>query len=364
VNSRCRNKEIVMARPIRRRPAAFTVIELLVVIAIIGVLMGLLLPAVMKVREAANRTRCQNNLKQLGLALHAFHDSHSRFPKGCSMDDDDGLQWGFSWLVYILPFVEQDSVYHPLQHYGQAGYWNPNNLAVIDGFAPDVMFCPSSSLPRLIPRFQQKEGTFIATYAGIAGAVELTAGGFTEQRIATNYRGGLASAGGILFPHSAIRMTDVSDGTSNTLLAAEQSDWLTDTGGKRIDCRSGGYYGFLMGCENCPGSPNASYNWCATNAGAEVGGDNRTFNVTSVRYPINYKTGCSPSGYPGDPDNTTGQNGIGIDLGDNNPIQSAHPGGANVLFADGSARFLAETTSVLTLKLLATRDDGQVVDLP
>jgi prepilin-type processing-associated H-X9-DG protein len=130
---------------------------------------------------------------------------------------------------------------------------------------------------------------------------------------------------------------------------------LIDVRGNHVDYRSGGYYGFTMGCENCPGSPNASSNWCATNAGVEVGGDNRTFNVTSVRYPVDYKKGVPV--YPGDP----ALSGLGIDVGDNNPIQSAHPGGAQVVFCDGSVRFLPDSTPLLTLKLLATRDDAQVI---
>src|SRR5205823_8912085 len=120
-------------------------IELLVVIAIIAVLIGLLLPAVQNVREASNRISCANNLKQLGLALHTFHDTHSRFPKGCSMGDDK-VQWGFSWLVYILPYIERGALYGKLQHTGQPGYSNRNNLQAVDGFAPSVFRCPSSPL--------------------------------------------------------------------------------------------------------------------------------------------------------------------------------------------------------------------------
>ena len=138
------------------RRSAFTLVELLVVIAIIGVLVALLLPAVQAAREAARRSSCTNNMKQLGIALHNFHDTFNRFPPGGARDQQPfgthatGGGWGSSWKVYILPYIEQNAIYDKWLFDGaNSGYTHASNMVYTNRLKIATYRCPSSPVPVL-----------------------------------------------------------------------------------------------------------------------------------------------------------------------------------------------------------------------
>src|SRR5437763_15746428 len=141
-----------MSRIQGRRRTAFTLIELLVVIAIIAILIALLVPAVQKVREAAARTQCINNLKQIGLALHGYHDANKVLPPGGTDDRSPWGQgspnWGSGWMAFILPYIDQGPLYTNLRFYGDSGWGSAYDDGVINGANIPAYRCPSSPLPQ------------------------------------------------------------------------------------------------------------------------------------------------------------------------------------------------------------------------
>jgi len=332
---------------------------LLVVIAIIGILVALLLPAVQAAREAARRMSCGNNLKQLGLSLHNYHDTYKTLPPGVSgihwRPRADG-QWGFSWFTHILPFIEQEVMHDQLYIGGNHPGWAYSgqsggriNGQRFNGIKIAAFLCPSSPLKPL----HNVGSGYMHTrphYVGISGAANGNSrnqpaaypdDGFRNNP-ANRQRnccsccgsvtgGGVTSNAGVLIGHgwggqprgmAVVQFSEIKDGTSSTMAISECGDWFYQGNGNKVQVNSN--HGWLMG------SPRA---W------------SRKFNITTVRYPPNTKDNTLP--------------GTGNNDGPNNGIYSAHPGGVQSALCDGSVRFVTETMDIKTLKLLCTRDDEQ-----
>ena len=295
---------------------AFTLIELLVVIAIIAVLIALLLPAVQQAREAARRTQCRNNLHQLGLALHNYHDTHQCFPPASVKASL--ASWGdsapnTSWLTLILPFVDESALYNAY-NFG-IDFQDDVNLTVAGSKLAQYM-CPSDdaeSRSLLSGRYAW------GNYACIAGEV-------------CNVRSGdyQSSCKGMMFADSRVRMRDVRDGTSNTWLAGEA---LAQT-----------YLSWPSG------------RWSYSMRGFASGG----------HYTNNYQTlilesvmggSCAPAiGI----NSTLGASGCYNDWF--RVLSSLHEGGAFVLFADGQVRFMSENLDTSVGFALTTRAGNEVID--
>jgi len=341
---------------IRGQTRGFTLIELLVVIAIIAILIGLLLPAVQKVRESAARMQCSNNLKQLGLALHSYHDAMGKLPPGGANDQasfggtgaGSSSQWGSSWMVYILPQIEQGSLYGKWQFSSSSGAFNGTNNAAANGSQIKTFFCTSSPLSKG-PATSRPEASY-ASYVGISGAVDGIIPGVTESRVNALPCAGIVSAGGTLIPNGQLTLLSITDGTSNTIAISEQSNFLTDTAGTKQPWRASQTWGWYLGVKS-PGVPPNFDNG---------GGDNREPNLMTIRYQINYTPAAGWS------NNVSGV-GVGLTgncVGANVPPNSTHTAGVNMAFCDGSVRFVSDATALVTLAQLATRDDGQSVTLP
>jgi prepilin-type N-terminal cleavage/methylation domain-containing protein len=383
---------LLRRRTDRPSRSAFTLIELLVVIAIIAILIGLLLPAVQKVREAAARAKCQNNLKQIGLALHGYHDVNNFLPPGMAIDRPPyagtGAQFGGDgscWLVFILPYIEQGALYSRFTFRGNSGWNDPAdvgnplsssnvNTAEAANTVLSVYRCPSDPKQPLVNarvrhNLSGDRQVCRSSYMGIAGAVDQIDGttAFRETRTSAGWSAsGIASAGGMLPPRfQRLALTSVSDGLSNTGCVTEDADILFDNTGGTFPGRQRPDWGatadgFLSGgaAQSTPGIPDA---------------DARGFNVTTVRWRINQKRGWNPvtsrtsaataQGICSNIADPAGFNGGVDDPGSNTPFNSAHTGGVNCLVGDGSVRYLRDSIDLVTLARFSTRDDGGVFTL-
>ena len=279
--------------PLRaHRCHGFTLIELLVVIAIIAVLIGLLLPAVQKVREAAARIKCQNNLKQLGLALQNYHGDFGSFPPAYRATFF-GVGWG--WGAFLLPYVEQQPLYNQLG-LPNATFGNGVDLAPPTPLTQtrlSIFLCPSDNGPDLntLKRNHAK-----SNYRGVCG-----------PRDPNSYPWG-SDMGGVLFWNSRIRLTDVTDGTSNTLALGECM----------LDVSTGKVAAVWVGME------------------CSVGGFRY---ISDVFWSV------------GDGDFVI--NGPGAQA-----FSSRHTSGTSFAFCDGSVHFIGNAVRSTTVQVLAGRADG------
>lgn len=294
---------------------AFTLIELLVVMSIIAVLIGLLLPAVQKVREAASRSKCENNLKQMGLALHAYHDANQHLPAGYTATvgptNADGTPYtapGWAWGAYILPFLEQSNLYNQYVMTGPV-----QNSPAIETVVP-TFICPSDIVPPTA--FAVTNNTWATVCMAPPSSYAACAGGGVSTYALTPLNGSF-------YCNSSVCFANITDGTSNTIFIQERS--FANVEGTWIGAINTGY------CTQGVYNPAAVAGKLGQEAGDLV--------------LIHASTNNSPSGR---------------NLDDSN---SKHANGSNFLLGDGSVHFIRNIASgsvdSTTLEAMGTIAGGE-----
>jgi prepilin-type N-terminal cleavage/methylation domain-containing protein/prepilin-type processing-associated H-X9-DG protein len=298
--------------PLRRRHG-FTLIELLVVIAIIAILIGLLVPAVQKVREAAARITCQNNLKQIGLAAHNYHDTHKKFPAAVNLPGEDKFGWPVApdpnrWYglhMALFPYYEQDNLRRNLvDNVANPQYVNCKGPDSVGAQVVQILICPSDSAMRDPP-----VGTYgiyyfgLSSYGGCSGSFA-TSTSPPAPNILPN---------GIFFMNSSVRILDITDGTSQTMMFGERS---------RLNLPA-------------TSTSEALGGWAWANQYAQ---EDNTMNTSK---PME-----------------------GINTHDLNQFGSQHAGGAiaNFTFADGSVKAISKGIPIVLYQRLSVRNSGVVKD--
>jgi prepilin-type N-terminal cleavage/methylation domain-containing protein/prepilin-type processing-associated H-X9-DG protein len=326
-----------------RRPG-FTLIELLVVIAIIAVLLGLLLPAVQKVREAAARIQCQNNLKQIALAAHNYHDACNHFPSGATPFPSQA-----SALALLLPYVEQGNLYQQFD-FSRDVYQDPANGAARAQQVP-IFLCPSDSSQGFYQDpFPPGYISGKSNYAANLGA----SGWWREQSGALVKDPAL---NGVFAWNSATKLADIKDGTSNTLLFAEVKRGASP-GHDNLDVT------VLLppAWDNKPYNPATNPNNLAPSAACDRPTALPGLNYTGLEY---YRGFLITAFYTHTvPPNYRGHDCIRFLTFDQGHLaaRSYHSGGVNASFADGSVHFISDAIQLSTWKKLGTRSGGEVLE--
>jgi prepilin-type N-terminal cleavage/methylation domain-containing protein/prepilin-type processing-associated H-X9-DG protein len=317
-----------------RHRSAFTLIELLVVIAIIAILIGLLLPAVQKVREAAARMQCSNNLKQFGLALHNHHDAMSKLPPARDANS-------FSAHAYILPYMEQDNVFRLIDF--TVAYNNAAN-AVPMAAKIKTFTCPSDP-----------NQSFPAAWAPTNYRVNQGSNLLFGNPTTTAPNAGFPGPNGPFFLNSGTKLTDITDGTSNTALVSEACTGSFNVGvvSPHNTFRLGQAVGLY------PNTPDEAYTMCqgltasqmqAMNGMSDVGAPwIYGYHSNTIYYhvgPPNSRSCMYPSGRIG------------------TAARSMHTGGVNVCQADGSVRFVSNSIAIATWRAFGSMNGGEVLQMP
>jgi prepilin-type N-terminal cleavage/methylation domain-containing protein/prepilin-type processing-associated H-X9-DG protein len=295
------------------RSQGFTLIELLVVIAIIGVLIALLLPAVQKVREAANRASCQNNLHQMGLALHHYHDVRQSFPSGyrCQpQTNPDFTAPGWGWAALLLPYVEGDNLARQINF--NLPVENPANLAARTTVLK-LFVCPSDRSTGIFTIYDTNQSSLAQAATNSYAACHGVGPDLDEE---------LDDGNGMFFRNSRVRMADITDGSSSTIAIGERACLLTQT----------------------PWAGAVSFGTTRITPGAPTTNPDAVEEApTQVLVHVAVHTINDPNADPED-------------------FFTPHTGNAMFLFADGSVRAVRVGISLSVLQGLATRSGGEVID--
>jgi prepilin-type N-terminal cleavage/methylation domain-containing protein/prepilin-type processing-associated H-X9-DG protein len=334
------------------RHRGFTLVELLVVIAIIGILVALLLPAIQAAREAARRTQCNNNLKQLGIAFQNYHDVHKMFPRFAYRNGQGDYWRGYSAFAQILPFMEQQAIFDQMvvdtQDFRE--HWDTGGPSNVRSKKIDSLLCPSDVL---FPSNTGRENGAGCNY-GVSFGSTISWANMSNQN-------------GMFRGHNSntpceIRMSDVTDGTSNVLMASEHLTGDNNDGALMTGASSEPRVSAFSGTNPFPTEADLQTWGQACKATTEHNSENAghwiapepTQTALNTVAPPNWKyPNCqvSGSGYASDRD------GLYVP-------RSRHPGGVNAVLGDGSVHFIGEDISVIVFQRIGARNDGNPVDIP